>query len=170
MSLNKYFTAAEQEAMAELDNLRMTTSDLAKYGAKDGPRVSLSRIPNKMSPFFETNDLWGKINFPDGFDIESCVYEFGDSSIFPKHVHEYGEAMFVLSGRIKVKMYSGEKDNLVLESETVVNQFESIYIPPNMWHEAEALEEDKDGDFDVKICCFWFTDILGWVSDFAGVN
>lgn len=170
MSLDKYFTAAEQKAMQELDNLRMTTSDLAKYGAKDGPRVSLSRIPTEMSRFFETKDFWGKIKFPEGFDIESCVYQFGDPSIFPKHVHPYGEAMFVLCGRIKVKVYSGEKDNLVLESETVVNQFESIYIPQNKWHEAKALEEDKAGDFDVKICCFWFTDILGWVSDFAGVN
>jgi quercetin dioxygenase-like cupin family protein len=60
--------------------------------------------------------------------------------IVPKHSHENEQLTYILEGALRFKLGEDEKEELV------VSAGEVLHIPPNLPHEAEALEDTLDVD------------------------
>lgn len=60
--------------------------------------------------------------------------------IVPKHSHENEQLTYILEGALKFKLGEDQTDELV------VSAGEVLYLPPNLPHMAEALEDTLDVD------------------------
>lgn len=60
--------------------------------------------------------------------------------IVPKHSHENEQLTYILEGALRFKLGEDQKEELV------VSAGEVLHIPPNLPHEAEALEDTLDVD------------------------
>lgn len=56
-----------------------------------------------------------------------------------RHKHSHEQLLFVLSGRIRLKLAQANADDLIFD----MTQGESIIIPGDLDHEAEALEDSE---------------------------
>lgn len=60
--------------------------------------------------------------------------------IVPRHQHDNEQITYILEGSLKFWIGEDEKE------ERVIRAGEVLYIPSNVWHKAEALEDTLDVD------------------------
>ena len=68
-------------------------------------------------------------------------FEFGPNPVMPKHKHPHEQISLVLQGSVKMTVGEQEKTLKVMEG---------VVIPPNIEHEAIALESDT------KVLDVWY--------------
>jgi len=61
-------------------------------------------------------------------------------AIVPKHQHHNEQITYILKGALR--FWIGENQDEVID----VHEGEVLHIPPNVWHQAEALEDTLDVD------------------------
>jgi len=60
--------------------------------------------------------------------------------VVPRHQHDNEQITYILEGSLKFWIGEDEKE------ERVIRAGEVLYIPSNVWHKAEALEDTLDVD------------------------
>jgi quercetin dioxygenase-like cupin family protein len=60
--------------------------------------------------------------------------------IVPRHQHDNEQITYILEGALKFWIGEDEKE------ERVIRAGEVLYIPSNVWHKAEAIEDTLDVD------------------------
>lgn len=85
-----------------------------------------------------TDDISRRLIWGDRMMIAQVALDRG--SVVPKHAHENEQITYILQGALK--FWIGEDG----DQELVVRAGEILYIPSNVPHKAEALEDTLDVD------------------------
>jgi len=102
------------------------TSPVTQYRWDEMPK-------EKVSPLLERRLITGERT------MLAHVY-LKKGCVVPRHQHDNEQITYILEGSLKFWIGADEKE------ERVIRAGEVLYIPSNVWHKAEAIEDTLDVD------------------------
>ena len=128
--------AKTQTAKTKRAAPRMLTTGLKGTVAKSRPRAQLRHAAWSSIPVESLNPLLG-LHFVVGQDVMLARVLLKKGCVVPEHSHPNEQITFIMAGALKFWIDGRE---------LVVGPGETLTIPPNMPHKAEALEDTVDFD------------------------